>query len=116
MTQINDKMDQAIMNDDFDQIERIALNPNHALVKTTQYNMFTDQVSFINKWVNISEVFKELWDDINSDCHDYIMDLPQYKNMDYDQMVDDYDKKTYEWIKKTDAWNLKGFGLNYDQY
>ncbi len=44
------------------------------------------------------------------------MDLPQYKNMDYDQMVDDYDKKTYEWIKKTDAWNLKGFGLNYDQY
>jgi len=114
MTQINDKMDQAIMNDDFDQIERIALNPNHALVKTTQYNMFTDQVSFINKWVDISEVFKELWDDINSDCHDYIMDLPQYKNMDYDQMVDDYDKKTYEWIKKTDAWNLKDFGLNYD--
>ena len=116
MTQINDKMDQAIMNDDFDQIERIALNPNHALVRMTQYNMFTDQVSFINKWVNISEVFKELWDDINSDCHDYIMDLPQYKNMDYDQMVDDYDKKTYEWIKKTDAWNLKDFGLNYDQY
>jgi len=116
MTQINDKMDQAIINDDFDQIERIALNPNHALVKTTQYNMFTDQVSFVNKWVNISEVFKELWDDINSDCHDYIMDLPQYKNMDYDQMVDDYDKKTYEWSKKTDACNLKGFGLNYDQY
>ena len=115
MTQINDKMDQAIINDDFDQIENIALNPNHALVKTTQYNMFTDQVSFINKWVDISEVFKELWDDINSDCHDYIMDLPQYKNMNYDQMVEDYDKKTYEWIKKTDAWNLKGFGLNYSQ-
>ena len=116
MTQINDKMDQAIMNDDFDQIEKIALNPNYALVKTTQYNMFTDQVNFVNRWVDISEVFKELWDDLNSDCHDYIMDLPQYKNMDYDQMVDDYDKKTYEWIKKTDAWNLKGFGLNYDQY
>ena len=115
MTQINDKMDQAIINDDFDQIENIALNPNHALVKTTQYNMFTDQVSFINKWVDISEVFKELWDDINSDCHDYIMDLPHYKNMNYDQMVEDYDKKTYEWIKKTDAWNLKGFGLNYSQ-
>jgi len=116
MTQINEKMDQAIINDDFDQIEKIALNPNHALVKTTQYNMFTDQVNFVNRWVDISEVFKELWDDLNSDCHDYIMDLPQYKNMDYDQMVDDYDKKTYEWIKKTDAWNLKSFGLNYDQY
>ena len=115
MTQLNEKMDEAIINDDFDKIENIALNPNHALVRMTQYNMFTDKVSFINKWVNISEVFKELWDDINSDCHDYIMDLPQYKNMDFDKMVEDYDHKTYEWIKKTDAWNLKGFGLNYSQ-
>ena len=115
MTQINEKMDQAIMNDDFDQIEKIALNPDYALVRISQYNMFTDQVSFVNKWVNISQVFKELWEDINSDCHDYIMDLPQYKNMDFDQMVDDYDCKTYEWIKKTDAWNLKSFGLDYSQ-
>ena len=115
MTQINEKMDQAIINDDFDQIESIALNPNHALVRMSKYNMFTDQVSFVNKWVNISEVFKELWDDINTDCHDYIMDLPQYKNMDFDQMVEDYDHKTYEWIKKTDAWNLKSFGLDYSQ-
>jgi hypothetical protein len=115
MTDINETMNEAVTNDDFDQIENIALNPDHALVRMTQYNIFTDQVSFINKWVNISEVFKELWDDINSDCHDYIMDLPQYKNMDYDQMVEDYDHKTYEWIKKTDAWNLKGLGLNYSQ-
>ena len=115
MNDLNETMDEAIINDDFNKIESIALNPNHALVRMSQYNMFTDQVSFVNKWVNISEVFKELWDDINTDCHDYIMDLPQYKNMDFDQMVEDYDCKTYEWIKKTDAWNLKGFGLDYSQ-
>ena len=115
MNDLNETMDEAIINDDFNKIESIALNPNHALVRMSQYNMFTDQVSFVNKWVNISEVFKELWDDINTDCHDYIMDLPQYKNMDFDEMVEDYDCKTYEWIKKTDAWNLKGFGLDYSQ-
>ena len=32
MTQINEKMDQAIINDDFDKIENIALNPNHGLM------------------------------------------------------------------------------------
>ena len=103
MTQINEKMNEAIINDDFDKIENIALNPNHALVRMTQYNMFTDQVSFVNKWIDVSEVFKELWDDINSDCHDYIMNLPQYKNMDYDKIVDDFDKpieiKNNKWLE-----------------
>ncbi len=114
-TDLNEKMEEALTEDNFNTIENIALNPNNALVRTTQYNMFTDEVSFVNKWVDISDVFKELWDDLNSDCHDYIMDLPQYKNMDFDKMVEDYDHKTYEWIKKTDAWNLKGFGLDYSQ-
>jgi type I restriction enzyme R subunit len=57
--------------------------------------MFTDQVSFVNKWINISEVFKELWDDINSDCHDYIMDLisqysstkPQKEKITKEQLI-----------------------------
>ena len=92
MTQINDKMDQAIMNDDFDQIEKIALNPNYALVKTTQYNMFTDQVNFVNRWVDISNVNKEYFDDLSSDCQDYVMSLDKYKDMDYDTMVDLYDE------------------------
>jgi|TARA_R110001592_G_scaffold353399_1_gene652194 hypothetical protein len=115
MTDLNEKMEEALIEDNFNTIENIALNPNNALVRTTEYNMFTDKVYFVNKWVDISDVFKELWDDINSDCHDYIMDLPKYKNMDYDQMVKDYDDVTYKWIKKTDAWNLKGFGLSYSQ-
>ena len=96
MTQINDKMDQAIINDDFDQIENIALDPNHALVKTTQYNMFTDQVSFVNRWVDISNVNKEYFDDLSSDCQDYVMSLDKYKNMDYDTMVGLYDEPIEE--------------------
>ena len=92
MKQINDKMDQAIINDDFDQIENIALDPNHALVKTTQYNMFTDQVSFVNRWVDISNVNKEYFDDLSSDCQDYVMSLDKYKDMDYDTMVGLYDE------------------------
>ena len=96
MTQINDKMDQAIINDDFDQIENIALDPNHALIKTTQYNMFTDQVSFVNRWVDISNVNKEYFDDLSSDCQDYVMSLDKYKNMDYDTMVGLYDEPIEE--------------------
>jgi hypothetical protein len=92
MTQINDKMDQAIINDDFDQIEKIALNPNYALIKTTQYNMFTDQVNFVNRWVDISNVNKEYFEDLNSDCQDYVMSLDKYKDMDYDTMVGLYDE------------------------
>ena len=115
MTDINETMDHAIECDDFDKIESIALNPKNALVRIHEFNMFTGQGRFVNKWVDVSNVFKDLWDDLNSDCHDYIMDLAKYKNMEYDAMVEDYDNTTYNWIKKTDAWNLKGFGLNYSQ-
>jgi len=115
MTDINETMDNAIIDDDFNKIESIALNPKNALVRVHEFNMFTGQGRFVNKWVDVSNVFKELWDDLNGDCHDYIMDLSKYKSMDFDKMVEDYDNTTYEWIKKTDAWNLKGFGLNYSQ-
>ena len=92
MTQINDKMDQAIMNDDFDQIEKIALNTNYAYVKCSQFNIFTGKLTFINKWVDISSVGNEYFEDLNGDCQDYVMSLDKYKDMDYDTMVDLYDK------------------------
>jgi hypothetical protein len=41
MDEINEKMDQALMDDDFNQIENIALNKNHAYVKVTDINLFT---------------------------------------------------------------------------
>ena len=115
MTDINETMDNAIIDDDFNKIESIALNPKNALVRIHEFNMFTGQGRFVNKWVDVSNVFKDLWDDLSSDCKDYVMDLAKYKNMEYDAMVEDYDNTTYDWIKKTDAWNLKGFGLNYSQ-
>ena len=115
MTDINETMDHAIIEDDFNKIESIALNPKNALVRVHEFNMFTGQGRFVNKWVDVSNVFKDLWDDLNGDCKDYVMDLTKYKDMEYDAMVEDYDNTTYDWIKKTDAWNLKGFGLNYSQ-
>tara|TARA_B110000211_G_scaffold214023_1_gene255075 strand:- start:350 stop:724 length:375 start_codon:yes stop_codon:yes gene_type:complete len=115
MTNINEKMDQAVINDDFDKIESIALNPKNALVRVHEFNIFTGVGRFVKKWVNVSDVFKEYWDDLNSDCQDYVMDLPQYKNMDYDKMLNDYDDVVYKWLDKTDAWHLKSMGLSYSK-
>ena len=115
MTNINEKMDQAVINDDFDKIESIALNPKNALVRVHEFNMFTGVGRFVKKWVNVSDVFKEYWNDLNSDCQDYVMDLPQYKNMDYDKMLNDYDDVVYKWLDKTDAWHLKSMGLSYSK-
>ena len=92
MTQINNKMDQAIIDDDFDQIEKIALNPNYAYVKCSQFNIFTGKLTFINKWVDISNVNKEYFEDLSGDCQDYVMSLDKYKDMDYDTLVDLYNE------------------------
>jgi len=90
--QINDKMDQAIINDDFDQIESIVLNPKHAYVKCSEFNIFTGKLTYVNKWVDISNVGEYYFEDLSGDCQDYVMNLPKYKDMDYDQLVDDYNK------------------------
>ena len=92
MEQINDKMDQAIINDDFDQIENIALDPKYAYVKCSQFNIFTGKLTYVNKWVDISNVGEDYFEYLNGDCQDYVMSLPKYKDMEYDQMVDDYNK------------------------
>ena len=107
MTQINEKMDQAIINDDFDKIENIALNPNHAYVKVIDVNLFTGKAKHTHRWVDISNVNDDYFEDLSSDCQDYVMSLDKYKNMDYDTMVDLYDEpiekrnnKELEWFKK----------------
>ena len=105
MNDINETMDQAIINDDFDKIESIALNPKNALVRIHEFNMFTGQGHFINKWVDVSSVINQddYFDDLNSDCQDYVMQLDKYKNMDYDSIVDDFDKpieiKNNKWLE-----------------
>ena len=105
MTEINEKMDQAVINDDFDKIESIALNPKNALVRVHEFNMFTGQGRFVKKWVDVSSAInqEDYFDDLNSDCQDYVMQLDKYKNMDYDSIVDDFDKpieiKNNKWLE-----------------
>ena len=107
MTQINEKMNEAIINDDFDKIENIALNPNHAYVKVIDVNLFTGKARHTHRWVDISNVNDDYFEDLSSDCQDYVMSLDKYKNMDYDTMVGLYDEpiekrnnKELEWFKK----------------
>ena len=59
MTQINEKMDQAVINDDFNKIESIALNPKNALVRVHEFNMFTSEGRFVKKWVDVSSVINK---------------------------------------------------------
>ena len=92
MTQINEKMDQAIINDDFNKIENIALNPNHAYVKVTDINLFTGNSINTYRWVDVSNVGEDYFEDLSSDCQDYVMSLPKYKDLDYDTMVGLYDE------------------------
>ena len=92
MKQINDKMDQAIINDDFDQIENIALNPKYAYVKCYDLNLFNGASRTNYRWVDISNVGEDYFEDLSSDCQDYVMSLNKYKDMDYDTMVGLYDE------------------------
>jgi len=92
MTDVNKKMNDAICNDDFNTIESIALNPKYAYVKCSQFNMFTGDVSWVKRWVDISNVGEDYFEDLNSDCQEYVMTLDKYKDMDYDTMVDEYNK------------------------
>ena len=107
MTQINEKMNEAIINDDFDKIENIALNPKNAYVKILDVNLFTGKARYVYRWVDISNVNDDYFEDLSSDCQDYVMSLDKYKNMDYDTMVGLYDEpiekrnnKELEWFKK----------------
>ena len=50
---------------------------------------------------------EDYFEDLSSDCQDYVMSLDKYKNMKYDDMVDDYNKpiddennKWFEQFKK----------------
>ena len=109
MNDINETMDNAIIEDDFNKIESIALNPKNAYVKCHDLNVFNGTSRYTHRWVDVSNVGKDFWDDLNSDCHDYIMELSKYKDMDYDKMVESYDNE----VEKTDPYNLKSFGLSY---
>ena len=92
MNDINETMDNAIIEDDFNKIENIALNPKNAYVKCHDLNIWTGKSSYTHRWVDVSNVGKDFWDDLNSDCQDYVMSLDKYKDLDYDSIVGLYDE------------------------
>ena len=94
--EINEKMEDAIYNDDFNTIESIALNPKYAHVKCSQFNMYTGDVTWTKRWVDISNVDEDYFEDLSSDCQEYVMSLDKYRDMDYDTMVDEYNKPIEE--------------------
>ena len=89
---INEKMNNAVINDNFNTIESIALNPKNALVRVSCFNIFTGKLHYEQKWVDISNVGEEYFDDLNGDCQDYVMQLDKYKDLDYDSIVGLYDE------------------------
>lgn len=112
---INEKMNEALINDDFNEVENIALNPNYAYVKVLDINLFNGNSRYTHRWVDISNVNEDYFEDLSSDCQDYVMSLPKYKDLDYDTMVGLYDEpiekrnnKELEWFKKQINKNNKG--------
>ena len=107
MNDINETMDNAIIGDNFNKIESIALNPKNALVRVSCFNIFTGKLHYEQKWVDVSSVInkEDYFEDLNGDCQDYVMQLDKYKDMDYDKIVDDYDKP----IEKKNNESLKYF-------
>ena len=80
---INEKMNNAVINDNFNTIESIALNPKNAYVNVGKFNIFNGKFWREWEWVDISEVGKSYFDDLNGECQDYVMSLPKYKKLDY---------------------------------
>lgn len=100
MKNINEKMDQAVMDDNFNEIEKIAMNPNHVFLKIHEFDLFSNRGYFVNKWVDISDVGKEYYDDLNSDCQEYLNQCDKYKHLDYEKMVDAYNNEVEQYELK----------------
>ena len=92
---INEKMDEAVINDDFNSIENIALNPKNAYVNVGKFNIFNGKFWREWEWVDISSVInkEDYFEDLNGDCQDYVMQLDKYKNMDNDSKLAILSKK-----------------------
>ena len=102
---INEKMNNAVINDNYNTIENIALNPKNAYVNVSKFNIFTGKAWSEWEWIDVSSVInkEDYFEDLSGECQDYVMQLDKYKNMDYDKMVEDYDKpieiKNNKWLE-----------------
>ena len=78
------KIDQAIEQDDYDKLIQSGLVPVRVLLMNGKYE---------TRWTDISDVGKEYFADLNSDCQDFVLDLFSYQNLNFDETVEMYDHK-----------------------
>ena len=78
---INEKMNNAVINDNFNTIESIALNPKNAYVNVGKFNIFNGKFWREWEWVDVSSVIKkeDYFEDLSGECQDYVMQLDKYK-------------------------------------
>ena len=101
MPDVNEKMNEAIEQDDFNKIEAIALSGKTAPVRVACFDIFKGEIShYETRWTDISEVGKEYFDSLSGDCQDYVMQLDEYKKLDYDKLVETYDNKVEQYELK----------------
>ena len=56
------------------------------------FNNFSDQV-FKDKTININDVGQDWFDCLNDDQQFYVLQMPKYSKLDYDDVVKAYDKE-----------------------
>ncbi len=94
---INEKMNNAIINDDIDSIEK-TVSKGYAPVRVRLLNGYTE-----TRWIDTTELHKTYYDDLSSDEQDFVIDT--YKNKFngkkwLDNLIDYHDNKVETWELK----------------
>ena len=76
------------------------------------FNNFSDQV-FKDKTININDVGQDWFDCLNDDQQFYVLQMPKYSKLDYDDVVKAYDKEVLPNVIKNQiklGWNCDSEG------
>ena len=93
MTNLTDKINNYIENDDLQSIES-AFNSGCHPIKEPRIDLWTGNfLGYETIWVDTREVNKEYYDNLSSDCQSYVQQLDEYKSLSYDDVIIAYDKK-----------------------
>ena len=94
---INEKMNNAIINDDIDSIEK-TVSKGYAPVRVMLLNGCTE-----TRWVDTTELHKTYYDDLSSDEKDFVIDTYKDKfngKKWLDNLMAYHDKKVETWELK----------------
>ena len=97
---INEKMNIAVENDDLNKIENLTSNANNFYMKCSNFNIWNGTISYEWRWVDISNVHKDYYMDLNGDAQEYVGQLKEYKDLDIDAMEEAHDNKGEAYHKK----------------